>query len=429
MHHSGGELQIERMRHERVPILDTTRVLLCDFAAGDLDRPLHRVDADWEEVFQGICRNGLLGLTHRYLERHTGHDYPPPAFRERIRQAYHLDAMRMALKRRHVGRVLSHLAGASLDYMVLKGPAVAQTVYPHPSLRSFNDLDLMVRECDWASTHRLLTELGCRSDHGAQHPPKLCPQAVVHHSQYWQPEMGLLVEVHYDDLLHSGFAARDVEAFWRRAVWIDIDGASVKTLSLEDELIHLCVHAHQHKYSRLLTLSDIAFMVRDHAAQLDWDCLLATVRIEDACIEIYYSLWFLERMLGVGVPEGVLSLLRPNAFRRWWHHRLLPQDNVLSLQPIVQDALSSYLCPFLMRLISELLVMGRRRESIHHLFHLLAPPRAWLMEHYDLDASEVWFHALLRPFRFFYHAIADGLDVIIELARTSLCHPGRILRR
>ena len=43
-------LQIERMRHERVPTSDATRVLLCDLTAGDVNRPLHRLDADWEKV-------------------------------------------------------------------------------------------------------------------------------------------------------------------------------------------------------------------------------------------------------------------------------------------------------------------------------------------------------------------------------------------
>jgi hypothetical protein len=63
-------MQIWEMNsHERVPISDTTRTLLCDFAAGDVKRPLHRLDADWEEVLQGVCRNGLLGLTHRYLKQ------------------------------------------------------------------------------------------------------------------------------------------------------------------------------------------------------------------------------------------------------------------------------------------------------------------------------------------------------------------------
>lgn len=37
-----------------VPISDATRVLLCDFAAADIDRPLLRMDADWREVLKGV---------------------------------------------------------------------------------------------------------------------------------------------------------------------------------------------------------------------------------------------------------------------------------------------------------------------------------------------------------------------------------------
>jgi hypothetical protein len=76
-------MRIEKLdSYERVPISDATRTLLCDFAAGDVKRLLHRLDADWEEVFQGVCRNGLLGLTHRYLTQREPQDYPPLEFRQ-----------------------------------------------------------------------------------------------------------------------------------------------------------------------------------------------------------------------------------------------------------------------------------------------------------------------------------------------------------
>jgi hypothetical protein len=81
-------MRIEKLdSHKRVPLSDATRTLLCDFAAGDLKRPLHHLEADWEKVFQGVCRNGLLGLTHRYLKQWEPHDYPPPEFRQWVQQA------------------------------------------------------------------------------------------------------------------------------------------------------------------------------------------------------------------------------------------------------------------------------------------------------------------------------------------------------
>ena len=412
-------LQIERMRHERVPISDATRLLLCDFAAGDVQRPLHHVDADWEEVFRGVCRNGLLGLTHRYLKRQSTQDYyPPPEFRQWVHQACRFNAIRMALMYRNIGQVLAQLTTSGLDYMVIKGPAVAHTVYPHPTLRSFNDLDLVVRERDWAAMHRLLVEMGFRPEKDVpQPPPKLIPQAILHEFKYWHPDTRLPIEVHYDDILLAGLASRDVEGFWQRAILVDVKGVPVKTLSLEDQLIHLCVHAQHHGYARLHCFSDIAFIVRDHAAQLDWERVLETVRIEEAQVGVYYCLFFLQRLLGVGVPGDVLSSLRPDGFRRWWHERYQPEDKVLSWQPMPQVHFSFYFRPFLRRLLPDLLVMGRRPEKFRYLFRLLSPPRDWLVDHYSLDPSKnISIHYLLHPLKFFYHIVTDVLNAVLGIA-------------
>jgi len=409
-------MQIWEMNsHERVPISDATRTLLCDFAAGDVKRPLHRLDADWEEVFQGVCRNGLLGLTHRYLKQWEPQDYPPPEFRRRVQRAYRTSAIHMALMYRNIGKVLAQLAESGVDYMVVKGPALAHTVYPDPALRAFNDLDLVVRERDWTAVHRLLVKMGFEPEVDLpQPPPKLVPQAVLYELKYRHQEYNwFLVEVHYDDLLNAGLASRDVEGFWQRAMPVDMDGMPIKVLSLEDQLIHLCAHAHYHGYGRLNCFSDIAFIIRDHAAQINWERLLETVRIEEAQVGVYYTLYFLDKLLGVKVPESMLNALRPDRFRRWWHERYLPEERVLSLQPMWRPDFSFYFVPLLKRLLPDLLVMGRRGDKLRYLLRLLLPPWAWLQHYYQLDdTKKVAMHYLLHPLKLMVHYLAEVVTTL-----------------
>jgi hypothetical protein len=415
-------MRIEKLdSYKRVPISNATRTLLCDLAAGDVRRPLHRLDADWEKVFQSVCRNGLLGLTHRYLKLRQPHDYPPPEFTQWIKQAYRTSAIRMALMYRNIGPVLARLAQSGVDYMVVKGPALAHTVYPNPDLRAFNDLDLVVRERDWETMHRLLVEMGFRpAKNLPQPPPKLVPQNVLYELRYRHRKTGLVVEVHYDDLLNAGLASRDVEGFWQRATWADVDGTPIKALSLEDQLIHLCAHAHYHGYTRLNWFSDLAFIVRDHATRLDWEQLLETVRLEEAQVGVYYSLRFLDRLLGVRVPADALAALRPDPFRRWFHERYLPEDKVLSLQPMGRPDFSFYFIPFLNRLLPDLLVMGRRSEKLRYLLRLLAPPRDWLVHYYSLDGStHVWAHYLLHPLKLAAHPVGELLKLIARKLTAS----------
>lgn len=386
-----------------------TRMLVCHFAAGDVRQPLPQVNADWDEVFESICYHRLLGLVHRYLRQRPGPEYPPQWFRDKVEQAYQLGTMQMILRYTKIGRVLAAMTAAGIDCIVLKGPALAYGVYPEPYLRQFGDLDLNVHESDWAAVHHLLLSLGFKADiDSTQPPPKLVPQAITEHLQYWHPEWNLLVEVHYNDFLHAGLISRDVARFWDHTVRVDVKGTCVKSLSLEDHLIHLCAHLHHHNYIRLNWFSDLAFIVSDHGAALDWDYLLETIRIEDAAVGVYYSLYFLQELLGVAVPERVLAALRPAAWRCRLHELFMPKKEILSLQPRPYFiSFSFYFRPFLRRLLPDLLIMGRRAEKFHYLGRLFTPPADWLIYHYSLKPSHVYLHYILHPLKFFYHLVAD----------------------
>jgi hypothetical protein len=336
-----------------------------------------------------------LGLTYRYLKQHPG-DYPPSEFRQWVQEASRLAALQTAVMLKNVAYILNRLNTAGLDYLVVKGPAVAYTIYPEPALRSFNDLDLIVRERDWALTHRLLLELGFFQElreetqdiELPEPPPKLSPQLIHYELSYWQPQLGLRVEVHYDDILNVGLASREVEGFWLRAKQIEIENTPLKVMSLEDQLIHLCVHLHYHGYTRLNALSEIAFIIRDRAGQLDWPRLLETVRVEEVQVGVYYTLYFLDQLLGLRAPAEVLAALRPDWFRRCWHNYYIPPARVLSLEPMPRPDFSFYFTPLFKRLIPDLLVMGRRKEKLACLLRLLLPPSAWLRYYYRLDDTQ-----------------------------------------
>jgi hypothetical protein len=315
----------------------------------------------------------------------------------------------MAVMHRHVGQVLRSLLLSDIEYIVLKGPALANQVYPHPSMRIFSDLDLMVRERDMLATHRSLLDLGFEPElDPANLPPKLVPQQTIYELKYWHSGMGLRVEVHYDDLLNAGLASRNVEGFWRRGTCVEVQGLRVRALAMEDQLLHLCAHMHYHGYVRLNWLSDIAFIVRDHAAAFNWDRFIEIVRREQAQVATYYSLRLLDRLLGVRAPAAVLDAVKPDRFRRWWHEYYLPEAKVASLEPMPRPDFSFYFLPLLKRLLPDLLVMGRRREKVGYLLRLLIPPAAWLQAYYRLDNRRaVAVHRVLHPVKLSTHYLAE----------------------
>jgi hypothetical protein len=181
-----------------------------------------------------------------------------------------------------------------------------------------------------------------------------------------------------------------------------------KALSLEDQLIALSAHVHYHGYTRLNWLSDIAFIVRDHADELDWERLIETVRVEEVQVPVYYTLHFLERLLGVAAPEPVLARLRPDRLRRWLHERYLPEQKVVSLAPMARPDFSFYFLPLFKRLLPDLLVMGRRAEKLYYLARLFTPSRAWLRHYYQVDDGRtIAQHYVLHPLKLAGHYVAS----------------------
>jgi len=411
-------MQIKQIdSYQRELVSETTLRIMCDIASGDFSRPVDTTNVDWEELFQALGRNGLLAMAHDYLTKGASKNDFSAEFCKSIEDVHRTSAVRLIMMYMKVTRLLNNLAESSIDYMVLKGPALAQLIYPDPTVRGFNDLDLIIRARDWPQMHQYLLDLGFIPEYNyPQHPPKLIPTAVLYEAKYWHEEDKFLVEVHYDDLLNAGLASRGIEGFWQRAIQVEVDNIPVKTLCLEDQLIHLCMHAHYHGYTRLNWFTDIGMLIQQYGNQLNWSQVLETTRLEEAEIGLYYSLLYLEKLLNIKVPSHVTPALKPNRFRQWCHEYYMPQDKILSLQPMFRPDFSFYFIPLFKRLLPDLLVMGRHREKCYYLLRLFCPPQDWLRFHYKLETdSFIYLHYILHPLKVLVHYLAE----IFHLIRTG----------
>lgn len=379
---------------------DALQIML-DFAAGDKNLELHQLPVDWQQVYEGICRNGLVGLTYNFLQSYSGQAYPPNEFREAVRSTYYISAVRMTMMHRSMLIVMRTLNEAGLDYLIVKGPAVAFRFYEVPASRVFNDLDIVIHERDWENIHKILLEAGFEQDENLpKPPPKVVPQAVLYETKYYHQTLGLRVEVHYDDILNAGLASCDVEGFWQRSQLLTVQGVAFKVLCVEDQLIHLCAHAHYHGFVRLNWFSDIALILRSRKDTLDWELIQKVVAVEEIQVPMYYSLYFLQQLMGVSLPEEILEKWQPGRICRWLHEYYMPEAQVLSMCPMPMFAYSFYFLPLYRRLIPDLLIMGRKKDKIHYLVHLIIPPSDWLEYYYHLKSKRwIFLHYLLHPIR------------------------------
>jgi len=97
----------------------------------------------------------------------------------------------------------------------------------------------------------------------------------------------LLVELHNDLTLRYFPRRRPIEQLFARQTRVQLDGHEVPALSIEDELVYICVHGATHLWERLGWIADVAALGTRH---LDWQATTKTARQVGA-----------ERMLATGL--------------------------------------------------------------------------------------------------------------------------------
>lgn len=386
------------------------RSWLLAFTACQIQTPLPQVDVDWGQVLQQLIAHRLIGNAHYCLRLWDNALYPPANFQHTVRLLHYRNCATMQKVYGYFRSAADVLQQAGIDFLVLKGPALAHLIMPHVSMRYFVDLDLMVRERDWLRINDALSKAGYQVEEGfTDPPPKLTALDLPHHdTKYIHRETGFIIEMHYEDLVRDGFAARGIDAIWSRAVSLSIDGQSFRTLCPADHLLHLCAHAHWHAFVRFSWLTDLVFILREHADRIDWDIFLQTVFREEAQVPVYYTLDLIARLFDIHPPDGILQAVRPDAFRRWWHNRYMPQKAIDSLAIVHWEAYSIKSRPLFSSALLNLLVMGRRAEKLRYLLRMVFPPAEWLRHAYGLPPKRLLApYYLLRPLRLVWHTLQD----------------------
>jgi hypothetical protein len=115
---------------------------------------------DWDHLTALGCRHGIAPLIYHHLRQTEGVSTLPPSAIDGLRRTYYGNVARNTLLYQELHGVLSALQGMGSQVIVLKGAALAETVYPDRVLRPMSDIDLLVRPEEIARIEDTLIDLG-----------------------------------------------------------------------------------------------------------------------------------------------------------------------------------------------------------------------------------------------------------------------------
>jgi hypothetical protein len=262
---------------------------------------------DWDKMLQASARFGTTPLLHLSLKPLFSDLNVPAEIKKQLQEIYYLAAVRNTSLYQHLSNLITLFNREEIPVILLKGAHLAEFVYGNLALRPMSDVDLLVRKEDLSRVIRSLMEQGYRAS-------KEDIGASEDHLTPFKKENSLKIDVHFN-ILRPPFSERFAVAdLWARAQVRSLQGIEVRTLCPEDLLFHLCAHAAlYHGFSNgIMPFMDISRTIEHYQAELDWDQLLIRCRQWGLSRCLYLMLALTEKLVGLSVPEHILSAIRPD---------------------------------------------------------------------------------------------------------------------
>ncbi len=289
-------------------------------------------DIDWERFVTDVSRHGLLPLMHQILLELPETDGLPPKIRERLHHNYVQELARTMLLNRKLEKILVRFAEAHLPVIVLKGPFLSEKVYSQKNIRSYCDLDLLVKDDNVPLANSLLHKLDYQ----------LCPERARFYWEQPYPESvfvqlssGSLCEIHWNILDKRRFLPAIDEinaAIWKRATKTELFELPILTMTPEHLLIHLCLHlAIIHRFGKLILYRDLAEVSSFFNTSFDWDYFIQCVDRWHIKSQVYYPLRLAKELFGAEIPPHTLGEIRPRYLSARLFEAALERTDLVSL--------------------------------------------------------------------------------------------------
>jgi hypothetical protein len=252
---------------------------------------------NWNVLLPLAEEHGVQTMLVRRLEA-GGFAGVPVAVREALQtrvRAQQLFALSLTAE---LFRVLDDFSKAHIDVLPVKGPVLSQVAHGDPALRSFGDLDFLLRHRDIAAAIERIQAMGFR---GAV--PFEAVRAGKIPGEYVFRKAGQAghLELHTEKTFRHYPLPMRLDEMLERRRRIIMDGQEVPALALEDELVFQCVHGGKDFWGRLMWVCDVAMLLTRYP-ELDWEKARGRAREVGA-----------ERMLftGVRLASDILLLQLP----------------------------------------------------------------------------------------------------------------------
>jgi hypothetical protein len=238
------------------------------------------------ELLPYLEMNGITGVLFYHLQKGGLHQISSPDVYEALRERFYFQIGRNMACAAAAKIVFRLLSSANILFIVLKGIALAEHVYPHFAMRTTSDLDILIHKDDLLHADLVLTQAGYQVQDSTAQRALLNPPGYLASLEYHKPGIAFAyVHLHWH-LVNTSTPATafvnkvDMGRIWKKSVVAKIAATEVGLLCPEHLIIYLCEHALRvgHSFDRLILVCDILYAVKTYEAYLDWNNVAAEAK-------------------------------------------------------------------------------------------------------------------------------------------------------
>lgn len=261
----------------------------------------------WKAVVERAREQRCAPLLYSMLQ---DEDFVPSEIKQRLAEAYQAEALRNTVLLHRLQSLLVKMRQAGIPVLVLKGAALAESVYKNIALRPMSDVDILVQRTELEAALAILGAAGY-----ARHRPEERPgmfaafENEVMLGNLAAPELSL--ELHWS-LLDSPHYQRVIDEswLWDTAVPFSLNGQEAHMLGPEAQVLHLSAHLLlHHEGTELLWLNDIAEVLHQSQGRFDWRLLIDKALAYDLVLPLKDVLPHLAAVWWAPVPQSALDRL------------------------------------------------------------------------------------------------------------------------
>ena len=202
--------------------------------------------------------------------------------------------------------LLELFSSQGIGALVVKGPVLALQAYGDSAMRSYGDLDMLVRQGDIRRATELMSAAGYAPTVSLT---TIDAGKIPGQYLFSKRDSKIIVELHNDHTLRYFPRRLPLEEFFARQIRVRVDGHEVSALSVEDELVLICIHGAKHFWERLAWIADVAALVSRQRG-INWEQVADSAKAVGAERMLHTGLRLASDLLKARLPDRVQAVVQ-----------------------------------------------------------------------------------------------------------------------